>query len=380
MGPLAGMKIVEMAGIGPCPFCASLFADLGATVLKIDRPTPSGLGTPRPLEYNLVMRSRPSIKVNLKKPEGKEFTMKLIERADALIEGFRPGVMERLGLGPEDCFARNPKLIFGRMTGWGQDGPMSNAAGHDLNYIALTGVLHATGQKDGPPTFPMNLLGDFGGGAMYLAFGVMCAIYEAQKSGKGQVVDCAMVDGVASLMTSIYGMFAGEIMTHERGTNANDSGAHFYNVYRCKDGEWVSVAAIEPKFYEELLGFLEIDPEGLPAQRDRDHWPDMKALFAERFATKTRDEWRELMEGSDACFAPVLTASEAPAHPHFKARGTFAEVDGVPQPFAAPRFSRTELDPPVAPLPPETISPEGPLKDWMSSDEINALLNAGGVE
>jgi crotonobetainyl-CoA:carnitine CoA-transferase CaiB-like acyl-CoA transferase len=380
MGPLKGMKIVEMAGIGPGPFCASLFADLGATVIRIDRPTPSGLGTPRPLEFNLAMRSRPAIKVNLKKLEGIEFAMNLIERADALIEGFRPGVMERLGLGPEDCFTRNPKLVFGRMTGWGQEGPMADAAGHDLNYIALTGALHATGQKGGPPTFPMNLLGDFGGGAMYLAFGVMSAVYEAQQSGKGQVVDCAMVDGVASLMTSIYGMFAGGLMTHERGTNSNDSGAHFYNVYECKDGEWVSIAAIEPKFYEELLGYLGIDQSNLPSQRDQDHWPQMKALFASKFITKTREEWRAIMEGTDACFAPVLTASEAPDHPHFKERGTFVNVAGVPQPLAAPLFSRTKLEIPTMPVKPVSIAPSDVLGEWMDDAEIEEIIAKGGVE
>ncbi len=380
MGPLKGMKVVEMAGIGPGPFCASLFADLGATVLRIDRPVPSGLGTPRPLEFNLAMRSRPAIKVNLKKQEGIEFAMTLIERADALIEGFRPGVMERLGLGPEDCFTRNPKLVFGRMTGWGQEGPMANAAGHDLNYIALTGALHATGQKNGPPTFPMNLLGDFGGGAMYLAFGVMSAIYEAQQSGKGQVVDCAMVDGVASLMTSIYGMFAGGLMTHERGTNSNDSGAHFYNVYECKDGEWVSIAAIEPKFYEELLGYLGISQSNLPSQRDKEHWPKMKALFASKFITKTREEWRTIMEGTDACFAPVLTASEAPEHPHFKERGTFVNVAGVPQPLAAPLFSRTKPASPTMPVSPVSIAPSDVLGEWMDDTEIEEIIANGGVE
>ena len=380
MGPLKGMKVVEMAGIGPGPFCASLFADLGATVIRIDRPVPSGLGTPRPLEFNLAMRSRPAIKVNLKKQEGIEFAMTLIERADALIEGFRPGVMERLGLGPEDCFTRNPKLVFGRMTGWGQEGPMANAAGHDLNYIALTGALHATGQKNGPPTFPMNLLGDFGGGAMYLAFGVMSAIYEAQQSGKGQVVDCAMVDGVASLMTSIYGMFAGGLMTHERGTNSNDSGAHFYNVYECKDGEWVSIAAIEPKFYEELLGYLGISQSNLPRQRDKEHWPKMKALFASKFITKTREEWRTIMEGTDACFAPVLTASEAPEHPHFKERGTFVNVAGVRQPLAAPQFSRTKPASPTMPVSPVSIAPSDILGEWMDDTEIEEIIANGGVE
>jgi alpha-methylacyl-CoA racemase len=380
MGPLAGIKIVEMAGIGPCPFCASLLADLGATVLRLDRPTPSGLGTPRPLEFNLAMRSRPAIKINLKKPNGVALAMTLIERADGLIEGFRPGVMERLGLGPEDCFTRNPKLVYGRMTGWGQEGPLAGAAGHDLNYIALTGALHATGQKGGPPTFPMNLLGDFGGGALYLALGVLSGIVEAQRSGKGQVIDCAMVDGVASLMTSIYGMFAGGLMTHERGTNANDSGAHFYNVYECRDGEWISIAAIEPKFYTELLGYLEIDPSDLPAQRDKAHWPQMKEKFAAKFITKTRDEWCAIMEGSDACFAPVLTATEAPNHPHFKQRGTFATINGVAQPYTAPIFSRTKIEPPTAPRAPESVAQDGALADWMSDAEIRELLDQGGAE
>ena len=316
MGPLAGIKIVELTGIGPGPMCAMLLADLGATVLRIDRPEPSDLGVPRPLRYDLLLRGRRCLALDLKHPEGKALALRLIERADALIEGFRPGVTERLGLGPEDCLARNPRLVYGRVTGWGQEGPLAQAAGHDLNYIALAGAVHAFGRHGQPPTPPLNLIGDFGGGALYLAFGVVCGILEAQRSGRGQVVDAAMVDGAASLMTAFFGMMAAGLGSHERGTNILDTGAHFYEVYECADGRWISVAAIEGKFYAELLRRLDIDPATMPSQQmDRDHWPEAKARLAALFKTRTRDEWCALLEGTDACFAPVLTTDEAPRPP-----------------------------------------------------------------
>ncbi len=288
MGPLAGIKVVELAGIGPAPMCAMLLADMGATVLRIERPGGSGLGLARPLRYDLLLRGRRSVAVDLKSPDGKALALRLVERADALIEGFRPGVTERLGLGPEDCLARNPGLVYGRVTGWGQDGPLAQAAGHDLNYIALAGALHAFGRRGQPPTPPLNLLGDFAGGALYLAFGLVCAIIEARQSGQGQVVDAAMVDGVASLMTTFHGAVAAGLSTHERGTNHLDTGAHFYNVYECADGRWISVAPIEGKFYAELLRRLDLDPASLPPQMDREHWPEAQARFAELFKTRTQ--------------------------------------------------------------------------------------------
>ena len=335
MGPLAGIKIVELTGIGPGPMCAMLLADLGATVLRIDRPEPSDLGVPRPLRYDLLLRGRKCLAVDLKHPDGKALALRLIEHADALIEGFRPGVTERLGLGPEDCLARNPRLVYGRVTGWGQEGPLAQAAGHDLNYIALAGAAHAFGRHGQPPTPPLNLIGDFGGGALYLAFGVVCGILEAQRSGRGQIVDAAMVDGAASLMTAFFGMMAAGLGSHERGTNILDTGAHFYEVYECADGRWISVAAIEGKFYAELLRRLDIDAATLPQQMDREYWPEAKARLAALFKTRTRDEWCALLEGTDACFAPVLTTDEAPHHPHNAMRRTYVEIDGIVQPAPA---------------------------------------------
>ena len=305
--------------------------------------------------------------------------LRLVEKADALIEGFRPGVTERLGLGPDDCLKRNPKLIYGRMTGWGQEGPLSHAAGHDMNYIALIGALHAIGRRGGPPVPPLNLVGDFGGGALYLAFGIVCGILEAQKSGKGQVVDAAMTDGAASLMTAAYGMKAMGIQTDERGTNILDSGAHFYDVYETSDGKYVSIASIEAKFYAELLEKTGLDKEDLPKQMDKSKWPDMKERLAAVIKTKTRDEWCAIMEGSDVCFAPVLSLEEAPNHPHNKARQTFIEIEGVVQPAAAPRFSRTrsEVQGPAAEPGQHT---EAALADWgFAADEIAKLREAGAV-
>ncbi len=379
MGPLAGYKIIEMAGIGPAPMCAMLLADLGATVLRVDRQQPSELGLPSAARFMIMNRSRHAIAVDLKKPEGIELVLRLVKGADALIEGFRPGVMERLGLGPETCLARNPKLVFGRMTGWGQDGPMAQAAGHDLNYIALAGVLHSVGRAGQPPTPPLNLVGDFGGGALYLALGVVCGLLEAQRSGKGQVVDAAMVDGAASLMTIFYALHAAGSFTTERGTNVLDSGAFFYDVYECADGQYVSLAPIEDKFLAEFLSLVGIDPREMPKKMDRSRWPEAKAKIAARFKTKTREEWCRLLEGSDACFAPVLSVAEAPHHPHNVARGTFIEIDGIVQPAPAPRFSRT---PAARPTPPENPGQggDGVLGAWgIPPHEAAALRRAGAL-
>lgn len=377
MGPLAGFKIVEMAGIGPAPMCAMLLADLGATVLRIDRRQPSGLGLPGDARFNIMNRSRHAIAVDLKHPEGVALVLRLAGAADALIEGFRPGVMERLGLGPEPCLARNPKLVYGRMTGWGQSGPLAEAAGHDLNYIALAGVLHSIGRAGQPPTPPLNLVGDFGGGALYLAFGLACGLLEAQRSGKGQVVDAAMVDGAASLMTMFYALHAAGSFTASRGANALDSGAFFYDVYECADGKYVSVAAIEDKFLDEFLRRMEIDPAEMPPKMDRKRWPEAKAKLAARFKRKTRDEWCRLLEGSDACFAPVLSLAEAPSHPHNLARQSFVELDGIVQPAPAPRFSRT---PAGRPTPPEIPGERGvaSLAQWgLPAAEIAQLKRSG---
>src|SRR5271169_3703493 len=377
MGPLAGIKIIELAGIGPGPMCAMLLADMGATVLRIDRPGGSDLGLARPLRYDLLLRGRRSVAVDLKSAEGKALTLRLIERADGLIEGFRPGVTERLGLGPDNCLARNPRLVYGRVTGWGQDGPLAHAAGHDINYISLVGALHAFGRRGQPPTPPLNLIGDFAGGALYLAFGIVCGILEAQRSGRGQVVDAAMIDGAASLMTAFHGLVAAGLSTHERGTNHLDTGAHFYNVYECADRRWISIAPIEGKFYAELLRRLDLDPERLPPQMDRERWPEAQDRFAELFKTRTRDQWCALLEGTDACFAPVLTTDEAPDHPHNAARATYVEIDGVVQPAPAPRFSRTVPDLPIPPQPSGPEQAEAALAAWLDPDEIAALKAAG---
>ncbi len=379
MGPLAGYRVVELAGIGPGPMCAMLLSDMGADVIRVDRTTSSGLGISQPSKYSLLNRGRRSVAVDLKNPDGVETVLKLIDKADALIEGFRPGVMERLGLGPDVCFARNKKLVYGRMTGWGQEGPISHAAGHDLNYIALIGALHAIGRKGAKPTPPLNLVGDFGGGALYLAFGIACGLLEASKSGEGQVVDAAMTDGAASLMTAAYGMKAMGILTDERGTNILDSGAHFYEVYETSDGKYVSIASIEAKFYAELLEKTGLDRQDLPKQMDRDTWPEMSERLAAVIKTKTREQWCEIMEGSDVCFAPVLSLEEAPSHPHNKARETFVEVEGVPQPAPAPRFSRTkvEIQGPAAEPGQHT---DAVLADWgFGADEIKALHDKGAV-
>ena len=374
MGPLANLKIVEFAGIGPGPMCGMLLADLGADVLRIERIQARQIRLRSPI----LNRSRRSVALDLKKPEGVETALKLLDQADALIEGFRPGVMERLGLGPDVCLARNPKLVYGRMTGWGQDGPLAHAAGHDINYVALTGALNAIGPKDGPPSPPLNLVGDFGGGALYLAFGLVCGILEAVHSGKGQVLDVAMVDGAASLMTSIYGSRSIGAWKDDRQSNQTDGGAHYYGAYETKDGNYISIAPIEPQFYAELLERLGLDAADLPEQLDRDHWPLLKTKLASLFKTKTRDEWCELLEGTDVCFAPVLSMAEAPEHAHMKARDAFVEVEGVVQPAPAPRFSRTPAEI-KCPPPQPGADTAAALKDWgIPENELSALL-ANGV-
>lgn len=370
MGPLAGIRIVEFTGIGPGPMAAMLFADLGAEVVRIDRTTASDLGIDMPTKFELLHRSRPSIAVDLKRAEGIALASKLIEKADALIEGFRPGTMERLGLGPDVMLARNPRLVYGRMTGWGQSGPLAQAAGHDLNYLALAGALHAIGRSGSKPTPPLNLVADFGGGALYLAFGMACAMLEAQRSGKGQVVDAAMTEGAASLMTLFYGLHAAGLHSLQRGTNLLDSGSAIYETYECSDGRFVAVAAIELKFRKVLFDRL-----GLA---DAEDGPELRDALEKLFKTRTRDEWCTLLEGTDACFAPVLTMEEAPRHPHNVARGSFVEVGGVVQPAPAPRFSRT---PAVRPTAPQDSGADTPavLSAWGIANETIETLTSSGV-
>lgn len=379
MGPLSGIKIIELAGIGPGPFCGMMLSDMGADVIRVNR---AGGAQPDPFEEkvkDVLVRGRRTIAVDLKRPEGKEVVLCLCEKADALFEGFRPGVTERLGLGPDHCLARNPRLVYGRMTGWGQTGPLCMAAGHDINYISLSGVLHAVGRAGERPVPPLNLIGDFGGGGMLLAFGMACALFEAQKSGKGQVVDAAMVDGSASLMSLFFGRSADERFSGKRGTNLLDSGAHFYDVYETKDSQYVSIGSIEPQFYAELVQKAGLDPVYFSDQLNRDKWAEYKENMINLFKTKTRDEWCAIMEGTDVCFAPVLSIEEAPDHPHNKARGTFITLDGLRQPAPAPRFSRTlpEVRHGIHTTGQDTIPV---LVDFgFSDDEISTLQKTGVV-
>jgi crotonobetainyl-CoA:carnitine CoA-transferase CaiB-like acyl-CoA transferase len=376
-GPLTGLKVVELAGIGPGPMCAMLLADLGATVIRVDRKQAAALGIARPLKFNTLLRNRGSIALDLKDPAAVEIVLQLVEQADALIEGFRPGVTERLGLGPEPCLARNPRLAYGRLTGWGQHGPLAKTAGHDINYLALTGILDAIGREGQPPSIPVNIVGDYAGGSLYLAVGLLAAILEARQSGRGQVIDAAIVDGAAHLATTFFGMVAAGIWKSGRGTNLTDSGSHFYDCYECADGGWVAVGPIEAKFFGELLTQLDIDAGSLGPQMSREHWKPAKAVLAAKFKTRSRDEWAALLETSDACVSPVLGFSEAHEHHHLKARGTFVEIDGIVQAQPAPRFSRT---PPATPTPPQAVTPENTdrtLSAWFAVDKIAELRQRG---
>jgi alpha-methylacyl-CoA racemase len=372
-GPLSGVKIVEFAGIGPGPFCGMLLSDLGADVVRIDRK-----GGGRGSKFDVTARGRRSVALDLKTPEAVEACLTLMERADAAFEGFRPGVMERLGLGPEVVLKRNPKLVYGRMTGWGQFGPLAQAAGHDINYIAITGALAAIGLDD-KPIPPLNLVGDFGGGALYLAFGLLAGIISARATGQGQVVDCAMTDGAASLMSMFYGMLASGAWREGREANLLDGGAHFYGTYKCKDGQWVSLGSIEPQFYALLIEKAGLADEQFKLQMSREDWPALKEKLTAVIKTKTRDEWTALMEGTDVCFGPVMGLKEAASHPHNAARETFVTIDGVVQPAPAPRFSAT---PGAIQAPPPAIGAdnEAALSDWgFAPSAIAALQTAGAL-
>ncbi|WMD22186.1 CaiB/BaiF CoA-transferase family protein [Achromobacter seleniivolatilans] len=377
-GALAGLTVIEMEGIGPAPLAAMLLADMGATVLRIQRREPVEQGIQRDLRFNLLLRNRTTIALDLKQPDAVTLVLDLLENADVLIEGFRPGVMERLGLGPDVCLARNPRLIFGRVTGWGQDGPLAQSAGHDINYLALTGALDAIGRQGQPPTPPLALLGDFAGGGLYLALGILAALLERTRSGQGQVIDAAMVDGVASLSTAFFGLAAAGVWRAERGVNLIDSGAPFYDVYACRDGRYVSVGPLERKFFEKLLALLDLPPALVQQQSDRAQWPALRQHLSTAFAQRTRDEWCALLEGTDACFAPVLSFEEAPAHAHMQARGTFIEIDGVSQPAAAPRFSRSAA-PPISPVaqPLRGTAALVALSQWLSPAQVDRAQSLG---
>src|SRR3954468_3149810 len=371
-GPLTGIRVVEIASIGPGPFAAMMLADMGADVIRVDRGGASaGVESFASGRWNVLNRGRRSVAVDLKKPEGRDVVLRLCERADALIEGFRPGVMEGLGLGPDDVRERNPRLVYGRMTGYGREGPLASVAGHDINYISIAGVLGAMARRGERPLFPMNLVGDFGGGGMMLAFGVVCAVLEARRSGRGQVVDAAMVDGASYLSTLIHGLHAGGMWTEEPGTNLLDSGAHFYEVYETSDGGHMAVGAIEPQFYAELLRLLELDPDDLP-QFDRDRWPEFKERLAEIFRTRTRDEWAAIFEPAEACTTPVLGLFEAQRHPHNVARGNFADLDGTTVPAPAPRFSAT----PAELTSSEVADGESVLQRWAPAEAADAAAPA----
>ena len=376
-GPLAGLKVVEMVGLGPAPFCAMLLADMGAEVIRIDRPGAGGaLGlAPR---FDIPARGRRSLAIDLKRAGALEVALELVAQADLMVEGFRPGVMERLGLGPQVCLARNPRLVYGRMTGWGQHGPLAPRAGHDIDYIALSGALHAIGRVGEPPPPPLNYVGDYGGGAMLLAFGLLCALHESRGSGRGQVVDAAMTDGAALLSAMFYGMRAAGAWQNERGANLLDGGAPFYATYVCADGKHVAIGALEPAFYRELLARLGIDDPAYDDQMDRSQWPQRQARLAALFAQRRRDEWCAVFEGSDACFAPVLDWDEAPTHPHNRARATFVDIAGVTQPAPAPRFSRTPPATPQAPAAAGAHS-EQVLRDWGIAADVIAKLQQDGT-
>jgi alpha-methylacyl-CoA racemase len=378
-GPLEGIRIVELAGLGPAPFAGMMLADAGADIIRIDRYDRATYPPIAEPHVDLMNRGRRSVAVDLKHPEGVALVVRLVEDAAGLMEGFRPGVAERLGLGPDVCLAHNPKLVYGRMTGWGQDGPMANTAGHDIDYISLAGALEPMGRAGERPFPPLNLVGDFGGGGMLLAFGMLAAIISAERTGVGQVVDAAMVDGAASLMTMTYTLRASGMWNDVRGTNLLDTGAHFYEVYETSDGGYIGVGAIEPQFYAELIRLMGLANMDMPGQNDRPQWPAMKERFARVFATKTRQEWEEIFAGSDACAAPVLSPAEAPDHPHNRVRGTFTEVAGVVQPSPSPRFSAT---PGSIRRPPPNPGQHGDeaLGDWgVDEADIAGLRKSGAI-
>ncbi|MFZ4518706.1 MAG: CaiB/BaiF CoA transferase family protein [Microthrixaceae bacterium] len=386
-GPLADLRVIELGALGPAPFAAMVLADLGARVLRIRRPDPQRLvpDEDRPElsddegrnPWDVLNRNRSSVGVDLRNPEGVALVRRLAEGADVLVEGFRPGVAERFGLGPAELHATNQRLVIGRMTGWGQDGPLAPRVGHDLDYLALSGVLAHVGRADQPPTPPLNLVADFGGGGMLLAVGVLAAVVERSSSGRGQVVDAAMVDGAALLMAPLFGAWASGYWSAERGTNLLDSGAPFYDCYPCADGRWLAIGAIETPFFAELLAGLGLDPGVLPDQHDRPRWPELRTAIADAVRTRTRDEWAEVFADRDACVAPVLDMGEAPSHPHAVARASFVTVDGVAQPAPAPRFDRT----PAGPVEPskETEDPAAVLGRWGVAAEEVAELRAAGV-
>lgn len=379
MGPLKRFKIVEIAGLGPGQFCGMLLADMGAQLIRVDRPSTDDLGIPIPARFNLMNRSRPTIAVDLKTKEGRELVLRLCEDADALFEGFRPGVMENLGLGPDDCMARNKRLVYGRITGYGQEGPLADSVGHDTNYISLAGALNGIGDADRPPPVPLNLIGDSGGGGAFLAIGLLAAMLEAGQSGKGQIVDAAMVDGAASMMTLFYGLLAAGMWQDKRCNNLFDGGAPFVKVYQTSDGKYVSVCAVERRFYRALLESLQITEIDPAHQYRTECWPEHEAIFTHVFRTRSRDEWTDILEGTDSCAAPVLSLLEAPQHAHNEARGTFVTVDGIQQPGPAPRFSRTASSIRHAPAEPGVGDREA-LAAWgLGEAEIRRLYDAGTI-
>ncbi|TSD62224.1 CoA transferase [Aeromicrobium piscarium] len=374
-GPLAGVRVVELVGIGPGPFAAMMLADLGAEVIRVDRPGGGALSV-APAEQDILARGRPSAAIDLKADRGRETVLRLVERADILLEGFRPGVTERLGLGPGDCHARNPRLVYGRMTGWGQDGPLAQQAGHDINYISVAGGLDPIGRAGGPPQVPLNLLGDFGGGAVYLVAGVLAALTHARSTGEGQVVDAAITDGVAHLLSMIVSMQQSGGWGHDRGTNLLDTGAPFYDVYETSDGRWMSVGGLEPQFWAAMEATLaQHGVTDLPDRNDVTQWPDLRERLAEVFATKTQDHWNDIFAPTDACVAPVVPLAEAPEHPHNRARGTYVEHEGLMQPAPAPRFSATPATLTTPPVRPGENTREA-LASW-GIDDVDALIADG---